>query len=137
MLNRCNRIAGLVLFMVMTFVCTAFSAGPVETMLKGCQTELETKCQDVTPGEGRILACLYAYQDQLSGQCEYALYDGAVQLEQAIMSLTHVANECHDDLMKYCAKVEVGEGRVLSCLEEHDSEISKSCKQAIKEVGLK
>jgi len=46
------------------------------------QTEIETYCKAVTPGEGRILACLYAYQDKLSGKCEYALYNAAVRLER-------------------------------------------------------
>ena len=43
------------------------------------EAELETYCKDVTPGDGRILACLYAHGDKLSGQCEYALYDAAEQ----------------------------------------------------------
>ena len=32
----------------------------------GCQKELVTYCQDVTPGNKRVLACLYAYGDKLS-----------------------------------------------------------------------
>jgi hypothetical protein len=31
--------------------------------LEGCNKEFETYCKDVTPGEGRLLACLYAYED--------------------------------------------------------------------------
>jgi hypothetical protein len=114
---------------------SAFAAGPAATMLDGCKQELQTKCQNVTPGEGRILACLYAYQDQLSGQCEMALYNGAVQLQQAVMALTLVASECHDDLLEYCANVEIGEGRVLSCLEQHAADVSPQCKQAVKAAG--
>lgn len=53
------------------------------------------------------------------------------------MALTHMANECHDDLLEYCANVEVGEGRVLTCLEQHDADVSAQCKQAIKDTGLK
>ena len=50
-------------------------------MAKGCEAAITTTCKDVTPGEGRILACLYAHGDKLSGKCEYALYDAAIQLE--------------------------------------------------------
>ena len=32
----------------------------LESVAKGCEKELTTFCKDVTPGEGRILACLYA-----------------------------------------------------------------------------
>ena len=78
----------------------------VEGVVTGCKAELEKYCSNVTPGEARVLACLYAHNDKLSGRCEYALYDAAVQLERAVAALTYVANECADDLRKHCARVE-------------------------------
>ena len=62
--------------------------GVIETVAKGCEKEFKMYCKDVTPGEGRGLACLYAHEDKLSGQCEYALYDAAAQLERALTALT-------------------------------------------------
>jgi len=109
----------------------------IETVANGCKAELEKYCSNVTPGEGRILACLYAHNDKLSGRCEYALYDAAVQLERATAALAYVANECGADLRKHCAGVEVGEGRLLDCLLKKDAEVSSRCKQARKDVGLK
>ena len=109
----------------------------VETVANGCKTELEKYCNQVTPGQGRVLACLYAYGDKLSSRCEYALYDAAVQLERAVAALSYVANECDADMEKYCESIEPGEGRLLECLEKHDKEVSGRCKQAIKDVGLK
>ena len=38
--------------------------GIIESVLKGCQTELTTYCAEVVPGEGRGLACLYAHGDK-------------------------------------------------------------------------
>ena len=104
---------------------------------KGCNTEIKKYCASVTPGEGRVLACLYAYSDKLSGKCEYALYDAAAQLERAVAALTYVANECEDDLDKYCEGVVAGEGRLLKCIEKHGDKISKRCRDAIEDVGLK
>jgi hypothetical protein len=109
----------------------------VETVANGCKTELEKHCNQVTPGQGRVLACLYAYGDKLSSKCEYALYDAAVQLERAVAALSYVANECDADLEKYCASIKPGEGRLLECIEKHDKEVSDRCKMAIKDVGLK
>jgi len=109
----------------------------VQTVVNGCKVELEKYCSQVTPGQGRILACLYAYQDKLSGQCEYALYDAAVQLERAIATLSYVVNECGDDLDRHCSSVPAGEGRLLNCLEKNDKQVSGRCKQALKDVGLK
>ena len=109
----------------------------VETVATGCETELKAYCTGVTPGEGRILSCLYAYGDKLSGQCEYALYDAAAQLERFVQALTYVANECGDDIDKYCASVQAGEGRILSCLDAQSSNLQARCTQALKDVGAK
>ena len=81
-------------------------------VLEGCNAELVQYCADVTPGEGRLLACLCARGDKLSGQCEFALYDAVARLERAISAITYVASECRAELETHCAGVEVGEGRV-------------------------
>jgi hypothetical protein len=106
-------------------------------VLEGCSSELAQYCADVTAGEGRVLACLYAHGDKLSGQCDYALYDAAVRLEQAVGAVTYVATECRRELDTYCANVEVGEGRVAQCLKDHASELSPGCDQALTTVGVK
>ena len=111
--------------------------GLVESVVTGCKAELEKYCSNVTPGEGRLLACLYAYEDKLSGRCEYALYDAAAQLERAVAALSYVVNECSSDLKQYCSGVAAGEGRLLQCLQKNDAQVSQRCKQARKDVGLK
>jgi hypothetical protein len=115
----------------------AVAQGLVDTVVKGCDKELKTYCKDVTPGEGRVLACLYAHEDKLSGQCEYALYDAAAQLERALNALSYVVNECRDDLTKFCSNIKPGEGRLLQCLDKNDAKVTARCKQAMKDTGLK
>jgi len=83
------------------------------------------------------LACIYAHGDKISARCEYALYDSAAQLERAVAALAYTVNECDDDIEKYCPSVEVGEGRLLACLEQHDEKVSGRCRQALKDVQLK
>jgi hypothetical protein len=118
-------------------LASAVEKGPVETVKEGCKKELEMYCKDVTPGKGRVVACLYAYEDKLSGRCQYALYDAAAQLDQAVAALTYVANECRDDLKSYCSIIKPGEGRLLQCLDKNKEKVSSRCKQAINDVGLK
>jgi len=126
-------VCGLVFLLAMP----AFAGDLVQTVADGCKAELDSYCKDVTPGEGRILACLFAHQDKLSGKCEYALYDAAVQLERAVAALAYVVNECADDLDNHCSTVEAGDGRLLECIEKNDKKVSARCKDALKEVGLK
>lgn len=109
----------------------------VESVAKGCDKEITSYCKDVTPGEGRILACLYAHEDKLTGSCEYALYDAAVQLERVVAALTYVANECRDDLRAHCSAVKPGEGRLLDCIEKNSEKVSGRCKQAIRDINLR
>ena len=109
----------------------------IDTVANGCKTEITTYCKDVKPGEGRVLACLFAYQDKLSGKCEYALYDAAARLERAVAALSYVAKECEADLAANCSGVQPGQGRLLQCLEQSEAKVSQRCKGALKDVGLK
>ncbi len=109
----------------------------VKIVKTGCETELKSYCSQVTPGRGRIIACLYSHQNKLSRRCDYAVYDAAAQLEQFIHGLSYAALECEDDIEQYCSTEIAGKGRILKCLvEENEEVVSKRCKQAIKDVGL-
>ena len=108
----------------------------IDNVMTACAAEIDAYCSQVTPGEGRLLACFYAFEDKLSGQCQYALYEGAAQLEQFAAAITHLATECIDDIEEYCGEVELGEGRVGSCLLDHKADVSDDCRQAMDDVGL-
>jgi len=141
-----SKTTMIAMFVALSFAVSAAAAedplekGVVEaldTFTQGCQKELTTFCKDVTPGEGRILACLYAFQDKLSPSCEYALYDSATQLERTINTLAFVASECRDDLEANCADVKPGEGRLLDCLDKNREKVSARCQEAVKAAGYK
>ncbi len=121
--------------------CQTEQKSPVETLVNtvatGCEKELKSYFSQVTPGEGRVLACLYSHGEKLSGRCEYALYDASAQLERFIAGLSHVAYECDNDIEQYCSTEIPGKGRILKCLVEENGEvISKRCSRGIKDVGL-
>ena len=111
--------------------------GALDTFSQGCQQELTTFCKDVTPGEGRVLACLYAFQDKITPRCEYALYDSIGQLDKMLTDLSYAISECRDDLKSYCSDVKPGEGRVLDCLNRNEGKVSSRCNKALKDVGYK
>jgi len=129
--------AGMTLSALMLAVPGAWALEDlVKSVQEGCKKELESYCKEVTPGEGRVLACLYAYEDKLSGRCEYALYDAAAQLERVIGALTYVANECKTDLEKHCAAIQPGEGRLAQCLKKNEQKVSERCQTAMKDIKL-
>ena len=116
------------------FSASATAQPIADTIATGCKTEIETFCSQVTLGEGRLLACFYAFEDKLSGQCQYALYTAANQLDQAVSGLQYVATECQSDIETFCSSVQAGEGRIAECLAQNADVLSASCSTAIDEV---
>lgn len=122
--------------LMFTAASATAAEGIVDTAMEGCKVELDTWCKDVTPGEGRILSCLAAREDKLSGRCEYALYQASVQLDAFVSAIQHVATECKADLEKYCANIEPGEGRLGQCLKKNEATVTPACKQAMVDTQM-
>jgi len=107
----------------------------LERFAEGCQQELTTYCKDVTPGEGRVLSCLYAFGDKLTTRCERSLFDSIGQLNRTVANMSYAVQECDDDLMANCSEKEVGEGRLLDCLKKNETKVSKKCTTALTDIG--
>ena len=106
----------------------------ISTVQQGCAVEIESFCSQVTMGDGRLLACFYAHEDKLTGQCQYALYQASAELDQAVNALVYIARQCENDIMNLCANVQAGEGRILECLDANSEAVSDSCKTAISDT---
>ena len=125
--------------MSVVLVAVAFLAGPIATaedtlvdhLLAACETDIENYCSQVTPGNGRLLHCMAAHEDKISGQCEYALYQAATLLEQLSAAIVYVAEQCRTEIESVCNNIVMGEGRLAACVAEHDAEASDGCKRAI------
>jgi Cysteine rich repeat len=105
-----------------------------EYVTQACETELKTYCSQVIPGQSRLLACLYANGEKLSGQCETALYQAASVLDRAISTVAYLADQCRADIDSKCASVPPGQGRIAQCLADHKDGLSQPCTQAISTV---
>ncbi|MGB0133800.1 cysteine rich repeat-containing protein [Dokdonella sp.] len=119
------------------FASQAFAAEDlVETTRQGCQTDIDSFCKDVTPGEGRVLACLGAHEDKLSARCTYSLFDANAQLERFAAAMAYVGVECKADLQKHCAGMEIGDGKLAKCLQANKATLAPACSQAMKDTEL-
>ena len=128
-----KRIAMTLTTLLLVFTGSATMAQDtlLEYLVESCEADLKQYCSQVTPGEGRLLHCMAAHEDKISGRCEYAFYQAATLLEQLSAAITYVAMECKTDIETHCGDIAVGEGRILACLSEHEGEIADSCKKAI------
>jgi len=125
--------------MIWVTVAIAIFTGPqalaqeslIDHLIDACEGDLHKYCSQVTPGNGRLLHCMAAHEDKISGQCEYAFYQTATLLEQLSMAIAYVAQECETEIETLCRDVALGEGRILACLDEHAEEVGDGCKKAV------
>jgi hypothetical protein len=106
----------------------------VEHLIQACETDIRSYCSQVTPGEGRMLHCMAAHEDKISGRCQYAFYQAATVLEQLATAVAYVASQCETDIETHCRDVAMGEGRILMCLTENEAEVSNACNQAVSDT---
>lgn len=113
-------------------------AAPVANLLaKDCKTDIEGFCHDVTLGEGRLAACLYAYSDKISGRCVHALYDVMDQVELVASRVRYVGNVCKQDIRNLCLDTPPGGGRILQCLVQNQANVSAACNRALNDTGAR
>jgi hypothetical protein len=105
----------------------------LDYVTQACQADLDKFCSQVTPGEGRMLYCVAAHQDKISDQCTGALADAAMILADVTDRVVSAAEACGPELNQHCGDVEVGEGRVLACLDKV-AEKSDTCEAAVDDL---
>lgn len=92
-----------------------------------CREDVQRLCADITPGDGRIVACLKSKEDKLSPACKARFDEGKKRLEQARQA-------CAGDVQKFCKDVQAGQGRLLTCLKNNYEGLSQECKNTFSEA---
>ncbi len=130
-MTRLAFAVAVVLPVVLLLDASRVQAFELDEVKFKCATEFKTLCKDVVPGQGRLLACLYVYDDKLSDRCAAAVYDGSDLLEQVFEALRTFTIACRDDAKRLCPGVQPGRGRIRACLSEHEAALKESCRDAL------
>ena len=112
----------------------ASSATQAQDVLKACEADIKTYCSQVTLGDGRLLACMYAHEDKISPECDVAIADAADQLDWFLSSVREALETCAPDIQKHCADVDAGQGRIYACLRIKKDQIGDDCKAVVDNV---
>jgi Golgi apparatus protein 1 len=100
----------------------------IESAKSQCEADIQKHCSDVTPGEGRVAACLESKDDQLSDACRAARLNLASVISERMDKATVAFRKsCGSDVKKFCADVPPGRGRILNCLNDHQDNLSDAC----------
>ena len=92
-----------------------------------CAADISKFCSNVTKGEGRVLACMYAHDDQLSRTCQFALYRTARNLDRALNRVERIADACWNDIEAQCGDAD----RIGKCVMEKAGSLSPSCQSVV------
>lgn len=86
-----------------------------------CSNDVQQFCNTISPGQGRVASCLHSHDDAISASCQ-------TQLKTAATEFKTMRKACKNDVQKYCKGTEAGNGGIISCLKQHEDELSSSCK---------
>jgi hypothetical protein len=78
-----------------------------------CKADVSKFCANVEAGEGRIMACLDKHKEELSPACKD-------RITNVVKEAKRLGSDCWDDITTHCPVTKPGEGRIISCLEEHE-----------------
>jgi Cysteine rich repeat len=122
-------LKGALLILSLMFAAAASAADQ-----NPCSQEIAKFCKDVGPGRAAIMDCLERHESQLSAACkEYeAKMEGSrVEWKEVVMQQKRVQQACRGDIVRFCSGVKSERGGTDACLQEHASELSKPCQEAI------
>lgn len=106
-------------------------AAGVEAVEAACASDIANFCGNVTRGEGRVLLCMQAHEDQLSRRCQFTLYRASRGLERAINRVERIADACMQDIEAQCGGAE----RIGQCLVQKSGSLSQPCQMVL--AGLR
>ena len=101
----------------------------------GCSKEINSFCRDVPMGEHRVMHCLTAHENQLSDGCHAAIAKGKSTIDAALGDANFFGAKCGPDMKLLCSDLKSGE-TPLSCLIEHNTNITMRCYQALVDLNL-
>jgi len=107
-----------------------------QSIFASCEEDLAKFCPSVTPGNGRLSACLYAHEDQVSPSCDAAIAETADLIDMLFERVRYAKQQCGADIAKLCGETEIGQGRLFSCLYEQKPALSVECLGVIENVQL-
>jgi PRC-barrel domain protein len=99
----------------------------VEAVESTCGADISRFCGSVTRGEGRLLLCMQAFDDQLTRRCQFALYRVSRQLKRSLDRVERIADACWSEIEANCTNAD----RISQCLLEKIAVLSPTCRTAV------
>jgi hypothetical protein len=103
--------------------CLSFAvAASAEQGARPCADDAAKLCKGVEKGEGHIAKCLKEHEKELSSACK----ENIGKMKEEVHEMKEA---CEGDAKKLCKDTKPGDGRIMQCLKQHESELSAGCKE--------
>jgi hypothetical protein len=99
---------------LLVFTAPAWAAR--DAAMQDCRADYRRLCASVSPGDGRVAACLAQHEAELTPACRAAL---------------GVIAECGQQMRQICGGSASGPGAWHDCAKAHASELSATCRAAL------
>jgi hypothetical protein len=106
-------------------------AAGMQAVEGACAADINKFCGNVSRGEGRLLVCMQAFDDQLSRGCQMSLYRASRNLERALNRVERIADACGNEIEAQCGNAD----RIGQCVMEKAASFSQPCQSVI--AGLR
>jgi cysteine rich repeat protein len=128
----------------------------INAIRQACRADYQTYCSSVPTGGSAALACLQQNQQSLSGPCQQAVSTAGAAAPSAQppkpgpepvpaapasrapppplsprQEAMLLRRSCGPDYRAYCSDVPPGGGRIIECLVENGSSLSRQCRRAL------
>jgi Golgi apparatus protein 1 len=109
----------------------------IKSLEKSCGNDIKKFCRNVTPGQGRILFCMQAYEDKISAKCAFDLREAEANIQTVSAQFQQAAEACRADIAKLCGTTQPGQGRISACLATQTASVSPGCAAAVGKLQVK
>jgi Golgi apparatus protein 1 len=103
----------------------------VEQFSAACRDDVEKFCDGVVGGHGNVARCLRRNEPNLSASCRAEVQRVQQKVETTRDTALKIQEACRADEQRLCPDVDLGGGKMVHCLEEHQKQLSPPCAKAL------
>jgi len=136
-MKQMNRVYLAILAAGLLCVGLMFSPGASAADKNPCSDDIVKFCQSIKPGAVALMECLEKNESKLSGACkEYEATLGGKRVErrEQVREMAQFRQVCRSDMGKFCNDASPTQGGMLTCLKDHEKDISAPCSESMKRI---
>jgi hypothetical protein len=110
-------------------------ADAVDQLAAACRTDLAKYCNNVELGNGRLRACLDAYQNVVSPRCQQTRAAVYASISRRAAAQRDIGNICDADITRLCGTSHADAHLVECLVSVSPAALSPACNQTFTDTG--